>query len=141
MVTRLGLELAVSAPQLEENVLETLWDWSGWLVAIILGLFAIRATVRFDVNEWFRDRRRQQKENLAILCPHISIVRSDGKAGIQSAYISPPGAFAWQCQMCGHISHDQRAIEQEARYWAENPEELRKRIKKIEDLAKKLGRM
>ena len=47
------------------------WQWLGWIAAFIAAVVAIRATVRFDLNEWLRDRRTQREENLRALCPHV----------------------------------------------------------------------
>ena len=33
-------------------------DWLGWLVAVLVAIVAIRATFRFDLNQWLRDRRQ-----------------------------------------------------------------------------------
>ena len=41
----------------------------GWAVAILTGVLAIKATVRFDVNEWQKERRKQKEERLRSLCP------------------------------------------------------------------------
>lgn len=123
------------------QVVDMQWDWIGWVVAAIATMFAIRGSIRFDINEWLKDRRRRQEEQLENLCPHISVFKKDGKFVIRSTYISPPGTEAWQCQMCGHVTYDGHAIEQGQRYWAENPDELMKRNKRIKKLARKLGRI
>lgn len=120
---------------------DMLWEWTGWVVAAIAATFAIRGSIRFDVNEWLKDRRKRQEEQLENLCPHIAVFKEDGKLAIRSTYISPPGTVAWQCQMCGHVTHDGHAIEQGQRYWAENPDKLAIRNKRIKKLARKLGRM
>ena len=42
-----------------------------WVGLVIAGLFvltaAIKGTVRFDLNEWLRDRRKQTKDKIRIL--------------------------------------------------------------------------
>lgn len=121
--------------------MEYLSNWIGWIVALIATFFALRATVHFDVNEWLKDRRKHREENLRRLCPHVRTTLEDGKPAVQSTYISPPGTRAWQCQQCGHVTHDEEAIEQCSQYWANNPNELIENSKKMKKLAKKLGRL
>ncbi len=126
------------------KVVDMLWDWKGWVVtaiAAIAAMIAIRGSIRFDINEWLKDRRKRQEETLRSLCPHISVEEQDGDLLIRSAQISPSGTTVWQCQSCGDLTHDKHAIDQGTRYWAENPDALVKRQRRIEKLARKLGRM
>ena len=116
------------------------WNWLVWLVAILVTIVVVRATVRFDVNEWLRDRRKQREEHLRLLCPHVRLVNSDGEPAICSTYISPVGTTAWQCQLCGNVTYDRSEGDEVARYWATNTNELIKRHKDMARLAKKLGR-
>lgn len=115
-----------------------------WLVAIaaivLTSIVVFRATLRFDVNQWLRDRRQHLDENLRILCPHVRAVTENGKIMVYSTYVSPSGTLAWQCQMCGDVTHDKDAIDAGQKYWAENLDELVARHKRIDKLAKKLGR-
>lgn len=114
--------------------------WAGWAVAVVAGIFAIRANVRFDINEWLKDRRNQKERNLRMLCPHVRVSDRDGRLNFNSTYVSPPGTLAWQCQMCGNITQDDAAVQENTAWWAVNPNELSERNDKIMRLLKKLGR-
>lgn len=116
------------------------WHWLGWVIALVASTVAIRGSIRFDINDWLRERRKQQEENLRALCPHVHGTEEKGRLALVSAYVSPSGTRAWQCQICGHETYDERVIEREAEYWARNPIELIKRRRRMEKLAKKLGR-
>lgn len=115
--------------------------WILGLAGIILSsILVIRTNIRFDFNEWRRDRRRVLDENIRILCPHVRVSSEGGRYTIHSTYISPSGTLAWQCQMCGDVTHDQQSTEAVQKYWANNLDKLAERHKKMEKLARKLGR-
>lgn len=116
------------------------WQWLGWVAAGVASIVAIRGSVRFDVNEWLRDRRTRKKENLRALCPHARFADENGNWVLQSSYISPMGTLAWQCQQCGNVTHDRAGIDEALKYWAAHPKELIERQKEIERRARKLGR-
>ena len=42
--------------------MDGIWEWAGWAVALIASVVAIRTTIRFDVNEWLRDRRKHGRK-------------------------------------------------------------------------------
>lgn len=115
-------------------------DWLWWLVAVAITIVTVRATVRFDVNEWLRDRRRQKEEKLRSLCPHAVPTIHDGKPAIRGMYVSPSGTTAYHCQLCGDVMYDPGAIDEVMAYWGRNPDKLLARNKEIEKLMKKLGR-
>ena len=115
-------------------------DWLGWLVAVLVAIVAIRATFRFDLNQWQRDRRQSKEEYLRMLCPHVRASTVDGKAALASTYVSPSGTTAYQCQLCGAVTYDASQGLENVQFWANNPEELIRRHKKMRRLARKLGR-
>ena len=115
-------------------------DWLGWLVAVLVAIVAIRATFRFDLNQWLRDRRQSKEEHLRLLCPHVEVVEADGQTAIRSTYVSPAGTTAYQCQLCGAVTYDSSRGLEDAQFWASNPRALIRRHKKMRRLARKLGR-
>ena len=121
--------------------MDLLVQWAGWLLAAGIGVFAIRTTIRFDVNEWQKERRKRQKEQLRSLCPHADITYHEGEPAVRSTFISPPGTVAYKCQDCGYTTHDRAWLEQHAANWAKNPNELIEREKQIERLTKKYLRI
>ena len=121
--------------------MDQVWGWLGWLAAGLATIVAIRGSVRFDVTEWLKERRRQKEENLRLLCPHaVGEVDEGGDMGIRSTYVSPVGTTAHQCQMCGAVTRDRDDPERQIRYWVKNLDEFVERHKKMVKLAKKLGR-
>ena len=117
------------------------WGWLGWVVALVVSIVAIRGNVNFDVNAWLKDRREEKKERLRSLCPHVDLTHERGAPAIRSTFISPSGTTAWQCQLCGVSTYDRLSVDEQAQYWASNPDELMRRLKKAEKLARKLGHM
>ena len=120
--------------------MEQVWTWLAWLLVIVLSVVAIRASVRFDINEWLRERSKQREKNLRMLCPHTDFSNEDGKLVLRSSYVSPLGTTAWQCQKCGDITHDYSEVDRLMNYWAKHPDELSERNKRTLKEAKKLGR-
>ena len=118
-------------------MIDLIRDWAVWVAALIAVVLTIRATVRFDLNEWLKDRHKQKREQLRFLCPHVVVSQQNGQPVVRSTFISPPGTVAWQCQRCGLITHDDAWVEEHTAYWANNPNELFKRIRKIEKLTNK----
>lgn len=116
------------------------WSWLKWLVALVAAILVVRATVWFNLNEWFRDRRKRNEENLRLLCPHVTRFESGGAPAVRSTYVSPSGTTACQWQLCGDTTYDEAWIDEVARYWASNPNELVKRHRKTKRLSKRLGR-
>ena len=110
------------------------------IIGMLIAAVTVRGIVKFDVNQWLNDRRAQRLEKLTMLCPLVRIDVKGNTFEVYSTYISPPGTIAYQCQRCGHITHDGDAIDAQIRYWVENPSALMKRNKKMEKIAKKLGR-
>lgn len=120
--------------------MEELWFWLGIALVLLATVVAIRGTVRFDVNEWMRDRRKQKEENLRLLCPHVTMLKNGEEIAWRPNYVSPFGTLDWQCQRCGRVTNDEQEIKEIVRYWAAHPEEYLERNKKMARLAKKLGR-
>ena len=117
-------------------------SWAGWVLALLAIVFAVKATVRFDVNEWLKERRKQNEEHLRSLCPHVQVFEERGEYGVRTTYIptSSIGATAWQCEKCKKVTRDPVTAEEVTAYWAENPKALQDRHEKMKKLAKKLGR-
>ncbi len=116
-------------------------NWIGWVLAFVATVFAIRATVRFDLNEWLNERRNQKKEQLRSLCPHVHGTYHEGQPAVRSTFISPPGTTAYQCQDCHYVTHDRAWVHENAEYWANNPVQLIERTKQIEKLTKSFLRL
>lgn len=102
-----------------------------WIVAMLAAIFAVRGVVRFDVNEWLRDRRKLKAATAMNLCPHVRTVKVDDGIELHSTFISPPGTVAWQCQRCKTITHDEGWIDANTKYWLEHPHELGERFDKL----------
>ena len=115
-------------------------DWAGWIVALLATIFAIRASIHFDLNAWLKDRREQKEEELRSHCLHIYLTRERGGHKVHSTFISPSVTTAWQCQQCGKVTHDEQSIDDAIDYWVKNPTALARRAKQIDKLARKLGR-
>ncbi len=115
--------------------MDSLLSWLGWVVAAVLAIpVVIRAQIKFDINEWQKNRQQQRRARARGLCSHAYLVDEEGTRYVKSAYVSPPGATAYQCQLCRHITHDYDEIQMRIKYWATNPDKLWERIQKINKL-------
>ena len=78
------------------------------LVVATLGAIAIRISIKFDINEWLKDRKKANLIRMRNACPHVSVTNTeDGNSAWQSLFISPPGTMQWQCQQCGATKYIQ----------------------------------
>ena len=119
-------------------------DWRFILVAflgIIVAIFAIKFTIRFDVNKWQESRRQQQLTKLRVLCPHVVTGWSAelNEYTITSCLTSPPGTIAFICSRCNFQTLDEDEVLQQFEYWRAHPEELAERYRKIDKSERKLG--
>ena len=111
------------------------------LLAVAATVFAIRTTVKFDLNQYLKDRRERAEENLRLLCPHVEPEQDEGgRYIVKSLFASPPGQYHFHCEHCGRVTNDRDEPRRNAQYWAENPMELIARLEKMQKKAKKLGR-
>ena len=119
--------------------MDNIAGWIGWVLFLLFLLASLfRGGLKFDINEWQKERRQRKRDSLRALCPHAVIQQVEDKFMVRSTYISPPLVAAFQCQLCGHVTHDQAQIQQELSYWSKNSPALLERIEKINKLGKKL---
>jgi hypothetical protein len=83
------------------------------IIGMILSVITVRGTVKFDINQWINDRKKQQEQNFIALCPHHYLFSDGDGTKVGSHFISPPGTSAWQCQKCGHLTHDDLGMRKE----------------------------
>ena len=112
-------------------------SWAGWLVAAFAGAIAVRGTVRFDVNDWLKQRRKNQLDAIRSMCPHADISVQGSKVIVTTTYSSPFGTTACRCEECGHVTYDRDAIARNLHYWSNNIQALIDRKTKI---AKRLNK-
>lgn len=114
----------------------------GWAaVAVILGVVGILSLrVRFDINEWVRERRQNKIERLRAMCPHAEpAFDENGDPAIASLFSSPPGTVSYLCGRCGIVVHSEDAIQRQMASLLLNPARWQERERKFQELAKKLG--
>lgn len=121
----------------------TMWEnittYGGWIAAAILGAFALKATVRIDIDEWMKRRDEKLKERIQRTCTHTSlVVRKDGTVVVESRYVSPSGTLSYYCRRCSRVVPTDVGIMEEAEYWGNHPKEWTKREAEVQKLAKKL---
>ena len=113
-----------------------------WLIAgVIFGVVGILSfRVRFDVNEWLRDRHVRRHEQYKMLCPHaVLVVDRSGNPRVDSFFISLMETLSLQCSRCGLITNDEGIVDRQLQYWTRHPKKLSAREKEFQDLMKKLG--
>ncbi|MDE0128868.1 MAG: hypothetical protein OXQ86_04800 [Gammaproteobacteria bacterium] len=115
-----------------------------WLVfvpaVLVLALLGLRGIIKFDVNQWHKDRLERKNQYTRAMCPHADFSDEGGQIMVRSTYVSPPLQTAWQCQICGAITYDEAAIAENLQHWAKNPLDLVKRRKEMIKRTAKYGR-
>ena len=100
----------------------------------------MRGEIKFDVNDWLKEKRKQKEQNLLLLCPHAERSRQNGQPAVRNTYVQLPGTNVWQCQMCGRRTRDLYEVNENLEQWAKEPKALIARLKEIEKRGKKLRR-
>ena len=119
-------------------------DW--WYIPVgvasaVVGMFAFRIGVTFDVNRWQEDSRKRQEQRLKNLCPHVDISdNGDGRFLVQVLFVKPRGIFQYCCTRCGLVVESPTA-EDAQRYWSntKNFKQYAESMKRFSRLAKKMG--
>lgn len=116
------------------------WCTIAALIIIMFSVVAIKASIKFDLNKYLKERRRIKIEKQKNLCPHADwYVNENGENLIRSLYGYHIINRYWICSRCERVEYDKLSIDSELKYWGKNPKELNKRIKKIVKLDKQLG--
>ena len=123
-----------------EYIFELLKGWGGWVAAAIVSIFAIRGSIKFDVNQWLKDRREVQREKARMLCPHADFSKKDdqGKLIVRSLFTSPFGTLNYVCEQCRTVVHSEELVDETLQYWADNPEKLKQHLEEFDKATKKL---
>lgn len=113
----------------------------GWLLAITLAsVMTVRGSVRFDVNEWLKEKRRIKKERMDKLiketCPHMLILN-----GKPSSQFIQQGDLTWRCDGCGAIMDDGDSVQKSVDYWISHPKEYAKAFEKRNKLIRQYNRL
>ncbi len=121
-----------------EVVFDFLSKWTGWALGFFATAFAIRGSVKFDVNQWLNDRRERIREKIRVLCPHAFVTVQEEKIVFRSAFVSPFGTYQHRCQRCGVVVDDPTMLNIRAKDLAENLKKWEEVEKEIHCLTKKL---
>ena len=114
----------------------------GWaiigVIGAILGVLSLR--VRFDVNEWLRDRHNRRLDQAKNICTHTKInVLADGSAEISSFFRSPSGTTQWMCDRCGLVALGEEFAREQMTYWAAHPKRYLEQERRFSRHMKKMG--
>ena len=75
----------------EFAAVDNLYQWLGWAFAALLGgTWLLKGQIKFDLNEWLKERRKHKEENIRLLCPHVQGFTKNDERGLRSTYISAP---------------------------------------------------
>lgn len=111
------------------------------LIIAIIGIVTIRFSFKFDINKHREAKQKSYRQKLMNACTHVKLVKNDGgDVGMQSCYVSPPGTLQWQCQRCGHITHNiGNEFETRTQHYIDHIDDYKKDTKKFQRLLKKAG--
>ena len=117
------------------------FDALDWFLAAIFGLISIVSlSVKFDLNERLKERRRIKEERLQrqlrASCPHMLVL--NGKP-ITQFILQKDGA--WKCEGCGLVTYNDNFVKYNIEHWLDNLKEYEKAHKKREELIRKFNRL
>ncbi len=116
--------------------MENYWNTILFCILVIALFFTVRGNIKFDLNEYLKDRRENKKQRVRTLCPHMDVTRDEkGSLQFRSFYIPNLGGIGWKCRTCGSETTDEFYIKETFKYWVNNPKEYEKRRKKMIKLA------
>ena len=147
MCREIALVLSMKGKTMEEFI-NFLSEWAGWIFGFFATAFAVRGSVNLSVHEIKKESNRKIEQNLQALCPHINCLQSDdGSLVFAHSFFEQTKSNrdvtnykCYECKLCGYKTNSILEPHRWERYWRENPEAWKKRNKKMQKLAKKLGR-
>ena len=109
------------------------------LILIIITAIAIRFTFKFDLNKYFKDRRKIRIDQLKNICPHCRIeILDNGQVKMESYFHSPFGTTDYICSRCNRIVHSEEDALRICKNYAKDPkrflENEKRFIKKMKAL-------
>ena len=128
-----------------EELINFLSEWAGWIFGFFATAFAVRGSVNLSVHELEKESNRKIEQNLQALCPNVNCLQSDdGSLEFANCFFEQPksnrNVTNYKCELCGYKTNSIWEPHRLVRYWRENPTAWKKRNKKMQKLAKKLGR-
>ena len=108
------------------------------VIGLVIGVFAIKVVIKFDINLWLENRQKRLREKFMGTCPHVEMGKDGEKRFVVTTFILLPGNSAFECQLCGNVMYDSNKIERDTKFWANNLDELKKREKEVAKIHKKM---
>ena len=98
-----------------------------WATLVLAGIAVFSVAIKFDLNAFLENRRKEQLGRLKAMCPHCVLAEEDGQIVVQGLVMSPPGTLQAQCTRCRKVFVGGLEEAWEAtRVWRENPRALQK---------------
>ena len=108
-----------------------------WATLVLAGIAVFSVAIKFDLNAFLENRRKEQFGRLMAMCPHCVLAEQNGRIVVQGLVFSPPGTLQAQCKRCHKVFVGGLEEAWEAtRVWRENPGALQK----AEDRFRRYGR-
>ena len=108
-------------------------------ILIILGAFAIRFSVKFDLNKYLENRRKIKIDQLKNICPHCRIEFVDkNHIKVESYFSSPIGTTDYICSRCHRVVESQEDVNRINENYAKDPDRFLKNEKRFIKQMKKL---
>lgn len=114
-------------------------EWWQWLILIFAGAIAIRFSLKFDLNQFLKDRRKIKISQLKNICPHCKIEFVDkNKIKVEPYFYSPMGTLNHVCSRCGCVVPFEEDVNRICGNYAKNPKKWLKNENKFIKQMKKL---
>jgi hypothetical protein len=116
-------------------------EWWQILILIIAGAIAIRFSVKFDLNQFLKDKRKIKIDQLKNICPHCKIEFDKDKKQIkaESYFYTEIGNPNYFCRRCGCMVPFEENATKICENYAKDPQRWLEQEKRFIKEMKRLG--
>ena len=103
-----------------------------WVTIVLAGIAVFSVAIKFDLNAFLENRRKEQFARLKAMCPHCVLEEEDGQIVIEGLVQSPPGTLQAHCTRCHKVFvGGMREAWEATQVWRDNPDALLKAEKRF----------
>ena len=115
-------------------------EWWQWIILIFAGAVAIRVSLKFDLNQFLKERRKIKITRLQNICPHCKIEFNKDNKQIKCTpyFYSPEGTLDQVCSRCKCIVPFEENVKRICENYAKDPKRWLEQENKFIKQMKKL---